>query len=187
MSIEQQIVYHDESYKVLGAEQEVIVHPSVFGILPLNKASLQQPFSSEFHIEDYRLILDKLTLMSEDHLKVCSCEKDDYGCEVSYNGAVLIGSNLVNEYYFKGKIACFSYQNVYELVFDNGRLMTTIDQSKAMLRIRKNIDLGLRSLNNNRDLRCIKRFLNAALVGDYNTFQFSGRRLKYIKTMQKNY
>jgi len=189
MSSEQRIVYHENQYNILAVEQEFVVHPSVFGLLPLHKAALNQPFTSQLHIEDYKLILDKLELVNDETLSACSSdeEKVSLGTTISYQGTILIGANLVQEYYIEDKLACFSYQKVYELVFDKGQLITTIDQSKAMLKIRKNIDTGLRNLSKNRDLRCIKRFLNSSLVGDYKAFLFAGRRLKYVKNMQGDY
>jgi len=189
MSPEQRIVYHDNLYNIIGVEQEFVVHPSVFGLLPLHKAAMQQPFTSQLHVEDYKLILDKLELVNDETLSACSCEeeKEILSTDVSYQGTILIGTNLVQEYYIGNKLACFSYQKVYELVFKNGLLITTIDQSKAMLKIRKNIDAGLRNLSKSRDIRCIKKFLNSSLVGDYKSFLFAGRRLKYVKNMQEDY
>lgn len=195
MILEQEIIYFDKKYHILNAEQEFIVHPAAFGLLPLTKVSLQSPFTCEFHIEDYRLIMDRLTIvndtagnagmgkMEENDME---CEMND--CQIPYTGAILIGSRPVREYYRKdGKLACFSYQNVFELVFEEGILKTTIDQSKAMLRIRKNIELKFRSLNSSRDLRCIKHFMNTSFIGDYKTFILPYNRMKYLKEMKKKY
>ncbi len=185
MNTEQQIVYADEKYKILSAEQEYIVHPLAFGLVPDNKASQQRVFTSEFHIEDYRLILDSITLTDA---KAQEEQTWSYRCKTAYNGVVLLGANLVKEHYFKGmKLACFSYQKVLELVFENGMLITTVDQSKAMLRIRRNLELGLRSLDNSRDLRCIRRFMNASFVGDYKPFLLSYMRSRYLRDMQYDY
>lgn len=189
MSSEQQIIYRDKPYHILNAEQEFIVHPSVFGMLPLNKAALLEPFNYQLHIEDYKLFLDKLELLNVEQLSACCYEeeKNSVGTLIPFNGAILIGAGLTKEYYVKEKLACFSYQKVYELVFDKGMLITTVDQSKAMQKIRKNIDAGLRELDNKRDIRCIKRFLASCLVGDYKSFFFRGNRLKHIKNMRETY
>jgi hypothetical protein len=109
-------------------------------------------------------------------------------CAVSYNGTLLIGTDLIKEYSLKGnKTACFSYQNVKELVFEDGVLITTVDQNKAMLRIRKNLELGLRNLTASRDLRCIRRFMNSAFVGDYKPFKLPVNRFKYLQDMKNVY
>lgn len=185
MNIEQQIVYMNRIYSILNAEQEFILHPSALGLLPITKASLQFSFSCSYQVDDYRLVLTGMELTDE---KNRMQKEIKTGIQTVYNGAVLLGSGLVKEYYLKGdKLACFSYQNVLELVFENGILITTVDQSKAMLRIRKNIELGLRNLNNNRDLRCIKRFMATSFVGDYKPFLTNHMRMHYLKDIQKDY
>ncbi len=194
MSLEQHIFYLHKNYKILCTEQEFIIHPAVFSQVPLSATSLQCSFESYFQIKDYRLILDKLILNKGEATN--SGGRMDYAEQqyivwdlpASYNGAILIGADLVKEYYMKGNtLACFSYQNVVELVFEDGILITTIDQSKAMSRIRKNIELGLRSLYKSKDVRCIKRFMSSSFVGDYKTFKFNNSRLKYLKEMQNDY
>ncbi|MDD3174586.1 MAG: hypothetical protein PHF63_13160 [Herbinix sp.] len=195
MNFEQHMAYLGKNYIILNTEQEFIIHPAALGLLPLTNASLQSSFSCDFHMENYRLILDNITLLNEDLSKLSGISMEGgnkkiafNGCKVSYSGTVLIASDQVKEYYMNGQsLACFSYQKVLELVFEDGILITTIDQSKAMQRIRKNIELGLRSLNKSRDLRCIKRFINSSFVGDYKTFLLANNRLKYLKEMKKDY
>lgn len=185
MNQEHQIIYSDKEYSVLAMEQEYIVHPAAFGLVPLAKSSLQCSFSLILHIDDYHLFLDRIVLHNcDDSDKHYEFEK----CMVSYNGAILIGANPVNEYYLKdSQPACFSYQNVKEFVFADGVLITTVDQNKAMLRIRKNIELGLRNLTKKRDLRCIKKFMNTAFIGDYKPIKISRSRMKYLRDMKKDY
>lgn len=185
MNIIQQIKYMNKDYNILHSEQEFIIHPAAVGILPVSKSALQCSFQSEFHIEDYQLFLDRIILYPGEAGEKLY-EFQDYS--VSYNGAVLIGANLVKEYILKGsKPACFSYQNVTELVFEEGNLITNVDQSKAMLRIRKNIDMNLRSLNRGRDVRCIKRFMNSAFVGDYSAFRLPITRMRYLQELKSEY
>lgn len=192
MKLEQQIIYSNRIYKILHAEQECIIHPAALGLIPFTKASLQCSFLADFHMEDYRLVLDKITLINETANKLY-CDGNDKQYElnnlaVCYNGSILIGTNPVKEYTLgKGRVECFSYQNVFELVFEDGILTTTIDQSKAMLRIRKNIELGLRNLNSSRDVKCIFRFMKTSFVGDYRTFFFGNSRVKYLKDMKSEY
>lgn len=186
MNIDQQIIYADKNYSILDAEQEFLIHPAALGLLPISKASLQDSFSSSFYLDGYCLMLDKMIWNEEITGNEKQFEPSDI--KVLYSGTVLIGADVVKEYHLKGDVlACFSYQHVMELVFDHGMLITTVDQSKAMLRIRKNIELKLRNLNKNRDLRCIKRFINSSYVGDYKPFLLSGMRYKYLKDMKNGY
>jgi hypothetical protein len=193
MSLKQQILYLNKNYQILQMEQEFIVHPAAFGLVPMNKSALQCSYSADFHIEDYHLYLDRIKLSSSDSLtgtKYDYMEKQ-YEFEhrrIAYNGTVLIGTDLVKEYTLKGcKPACFSYQNVMELVFEDGVLITAVEQNKAMLRIRKNLELGLRNLNVSRDVRCISRFMNSAFVGDYKSFKLPISRMKYLQDMKSFY
>lgn len=188
MNIKQQMNYLGTVYQLLAIEQEYMIHPIALGLAPVNSEDLKHPFSCCFYIDDYRLMLDNITLYSDDSMSV-STETHNYPeFNMSYNGAVLIGETMINDFKWDGfETAFFSYKNVYELVFDNGILITSIDQSRAMQRIRKNIELGYRSITNKQDVRVIKRFLNASLIGDYKPFFTNRRRLKYIKEMKKDY
>lgn len=185
MNNEKQMKYLNKDYKILHSEQEFIIHPAAIGILPMTKAALQCSFTSEYHIENYRLYLDKLTL-NPGEMNETQYDFQDYA--VSYHGAVLIGTNLVKEYNMKGMMpACFSYQNVMELFFEDGVLITSVDQSKAMLRIRKNLELNLRSILRSRDVRCIKRFMYSSFVGDYKVFRLPITRMRYLQDMKSDY
>ncbi len=188
MLIDQKLKYLDQDFTILAVEQEFIIHPVVFDILMCSKDSLQQPFSCSFQVNHYKLELTLLSLLGRENSDFI-LEKYHFNQEsIAYNGAILIGDTPVKEYSFQEeKIACFSYKNVYELIFEDGSLITTIDLSRAMLRIRKNIELGLRSLSKKRDIRCISRFMNTSFVGDYRTFSSTGKRFRYLKEMKADY
>ncbi|MDF2906665.1 MAG: hypothetical protein K0R34_1986 [Herbinix sp.] len=195
MKLEQKLDYQNIEFNILAVEQEYIVHPIALGYIPYSSASLQCSFSSRFTIKDYRLLLCEIEVGSNEAMNFGGARIEDNlqkhslgEFPVSYNGVILIGANPVKEYYMKGDSpSYFSYQTVIELVFENGVLTTTIDQSKAMLRIRKNLELGLRSLNKKRDKNCISRFMNAIFVGEYKSFRFQYNRMNYIKEMKKDY
>jgi hypothetical protein len=195
MKIEHKMIYQDKEYTILSAEQEFIIHPIAMGYLPYSSASMQCDFAGSFHVKDYKLSLSCLEIGSDEARNLGGVHIEEYAqryhftdLPVSYNGAILIGTNIVKEYYLDGtKPAYFSYQKVVELVFDKGVLITTVDQSRAMLRIRKNLELGLRDLSNKRDKRCINRFMNSVLVGDYKPFLFHYNRMKNVKDMKKDY
>lgn len=206
-SLEQQINFHDEKYNIISAEQGYIVHPAVLGLLPLTSDTLNCSFQCFFSMENYQLYLDEIYLDDKKKLQesyLTSVSKGEGAISrrlpVFYNGAILIGRNPLKEYMLWGKeLPCFSFKSVYELVFNKGILETTIDHSRDMLRIRKNLELGLRSLGVKRDLRCIKHFLNSSFVGDYrpymtyeeqnwfSDFLRSNKRLKYLDHLKETY
>lgn len=189
--IEQKILYLDKTYTILSAEQEYIIHPAALGIIPISADALQYSYTCNYQINDYQLFLNTIVLYYPNDKNTDGPLTQEYSLNhfaVSYNGAILIGSDLTKEYRMKdNQITCFSYKNVYELVFDDGNLVTTVDQSKAMLKIRRNIDLGLRSLAKGRDKRVITRFLNSSLVGDYRPFLTKYKRMRYLKEMKNDY
>lgn len=86
---------------------------------------------------------------------------------LTFSGCILIGSEYSEKYSSKYDLPYYQYARVYELIFEDGKHITTIDHSKAMLRIRKNLDLGLRTMEKERDRKCIKHFLKTSFVGDY--------------------
>jgi len=181
---EQKIIYKDKEYKIIAAEQEFIIHPAALGILPIAKASFTCNFSAEYFLDGYKLYLDRIKLLDD------ASEKEYVlkDCRLYYNGSILIAADLVNEFRVKGSNpACFSYQNVKELIFNDGVLVTGIDQNRAMHRIRKNLELGLRRISNSKDVRCINRFLDSAFVGDYRPFRLTYNRFRYIKKMKSCY
>lgn len=186
MNLEHLLIFLDKKFTILNTEKEFIIHPAAFDLLPMSKASLQCSFQSEYYIEKYQLYLDRLIIHPSEPSEM---HYDVQACPLVYNGAILIGANLLKEYYVKGstKPTCFSYQDVIELIFEEGILITSIDQSKAMSRIRKNLELNLRNLTRGRDLRCISRFMNSAFVGDYNEFKLPILRMKYLQDMRDEY
>ena len=195
MNIEQRLQYQNSEYIIIHSEQEFMIHPAALRIIPLNTAALQCSFQSSFQIIDYRLCLDKLLVGNHNAVNIGGTGIEKYAQQhefpllpIAYNGTILIASKPVREYMIKGEKApaCFSYEKSYELVFENGILITSIDHSRAMLRIRKNLELGLRNLNKSRDLHCIKRFMNSRFVGNYKPFRFGFSRMDYIKEMKKD-
>lgn len=185
MFSDQKIIYEDKEYRVIAAEQEYIIHPAALNILPFAKTAISCSFSASYHLDGFKLYIDKLKLNNNDDSGKEYLLKS---CRLYYSGAILIASNMVGDYCIKGNNqVCFSYQNVKELIFNNGILVTGIDHDKAMQRIRRNLELGLRNLSNSKDARCISRFLDTVFVGDYKPFKLSLFRQNYIKRMKNCY
>jgi hypothetical protein len=194
MNLEQQILYYDKNYTILSAEHEFIIHPSALGILPLSAEALSRSFSCSYRLDNYYLYLTELTLTdgrNENSSAVFAASESPVEFtdkKLLYSGAVLIGCTPVKDYDAKGYGSMFfAYKNVYELIFENGYLKTSIDHGKAMLRIRRNIELGLRCLTDKRDTKCINRFMKTTFFGNYKPFSSSKKRLAYLKNMKAKY
>lgn len=194
MNLENNIIFQEKNYKIIACEHDFIIHPTTFQIIPITLSALQVQYYANYTINDYKLYLEQLTLEEnpKETNRINGNNEEQYIFKqqpLIYTGSIIIGQEVVKEYYVKNwdTRPCFSYKYVYELVFKDGILTTTIDHSKAMLRIRKNIELGLRSLNKNRDLRCIKRFIKSSLVGDYDTKLSSNRKKRYLSQLSLKY
>jgi len=139
-------------------------------------------YSSIFEIKEYQLYLKNLILTSDRVYPIIggvepkllssengveTVEYDEIMVPVKFTGAVIVGGTFLKSYGAEEEIPCYSYKTVRELIFQEGKVVTSIDHSKAMLRIRKNLDLGLRDLNKKRDVNCIRHFLKSSFVGDY--------------------
>ncbi len=96
-----------------------------------------------------------------------TAEYEDINLPIKFTGALVIGNEWIKDY-DNGITRCYNYKHVCELIFLNGKLVTTINHNRAMQRIRKNLDLGLRTLSKKRDRKCIDRYIKTSFVGNYN-------------------
>lgn len=190
----------EEEYTVLVCENEYIFHPSVFGICPVWSDSSPYEYDMEIILENYKVSLNYLWVSSDCAYplihqvfpKPCTknemegVEYNNLDLPITYSGTILLTKEVVNDYGFE-EVPCYGYKKVLECVFENGILITTVDHSKAMLRIRKNLDLGYRNLDIRRDERCINHFLKTSLIGKYRLFRNTKRRQKYLNDMKLSY
>ena len=155
--------YQEEEYRLFLSE---------YDLLTGNEAGENEYFEEEkgeqmdFRIVDYRLFLEKKSgnLLTQE--------------AVNYSGGVLIVKGILEPYEEYEDI--FSYETVLELIFKDGCLITTVDHSKAGLRIRKNLEKGLRSLSKAKDRHCIRAFMKKTLICDYrqSRLAYSKRKLR---------
>lgn len=193
-----------EQFDVLSCENQFIFHPLVFSILPVWKDSSPFDFTLDFKVDNYKIELCSMWLEVDCTLPVINgvvpkptvmnnhegVIYEKLAIPVQYTGAVLMANTIVNDYDItpddRGIYPCFCYKVVYEYIFENGILITTIDHSRAMLRIRKNLDLGYRDWNKKRDKRCINQFIKTSFVGNYKKKR-NKKREEYLANMCKLY
>ena len=191
----------DKLFDIISCEYEYIMHPMIFEINNIDASFTHDSFQYELEINQYKLILNKMWLQTTELLPhingsqpteeiindISGMRYDDLSIPLKYTGTILAVSDFIREYNGADENAPFQYRTVYECMFENGMLITTIDHSKAMLRIRKNIDLGYRALERRRDRKCIDRFLKSLFVGDYKLWKNSKQKNKYLDKMKSNY
>lgn len=181
MNIRDTIIISDLSYEILYSEHEIF-QPEFFHISPTWSDDKEFAYISQFYLDNYQLYLNNLIISSDrGYPEINGISPEPYSLEqgrdavqyndimeaVEYTGSMIIATQLVKKYTDNSDVPCFSYKFVKELVFREGKLITTIDHSKAMIRIRKNLDLGLRSLDKKRDIKCIQRFVMSSFAGNY--------------------
>jgi len=181
MDIKDDIVIDETTYQVLYCEHNIF-QPECFGMSPTWSNDTNFVHYSIYELLEYQLRLKSFTISSDRGYPVINGVKPEpYYTEneietvqynnilepMKYTGSIIIGNQLMKNYGENAEIPCYFYKLVRELIFHEGKLVTTIDHSKAMLRIRKNLDLGLRSLDKKQDVKCIQQFINACFVGSY--------------------
>lgn len=191
-------LYKGETNSLLLFEGEQIYNSS---------GKKNQPCFCTYYLEGYQLMIDSLMIRcgtdfpfiynnppSEIH-EIGSIRFIEYKGlmePVAYSGGIVIGREFVYDFGFTEDYPCFCYRNVMELIFQDGRLVTSIDHQKTMIRIRKNLKLGLRSLKKGKDSRCIRQYIKHSLVGHYSdsflrkSMKLAKRKVKSITMREKN-
>lgn len=95
------------------------------------------------------------------------CLVDEDGCRLQYTGGLVLGAELAAIPLTEVRPACYHYNMVYEVLFENGRAVALIDHSQAVRRVAKNLEYGLRTLTKRRDVFAIRRFLKKEFIRKY--------------------
>lgn len=181
------IIINKERYDILASEHFYIFHPEYFGISPTWANDPNFQYKCFFELKDNQLYLKSFQVTSDRGYPIINQVKPEicnynHGLEsvqyinlyepLKYSGAIMFANTFVKDYRMPNHIdmfnpPCFSYKFVGEMIFDEGKLITSVNHNKAMRRIRKNIDLGLRSLDKRQDIKCIKKFVKFTFIGDY--------------------
>lgn len=181
------IIKDENTYVVLKCEDSPYL-PADLKISPTWEKDKQFQYSGNMEVEDYKLYLKDLSVfcdrgfpeignvapkLTEISYGITNACYEDIHVPLIYTGGMIIGRGYLKDY-DKGMICSgryyepvYCYETLLELIFQDGRLVTEIDHSKAMKRIRKNLELELRSLDKERDVKCIRHFINTSFVGDY--------------------
>lgn len=199
MSANNEIINYKNQNYILCMSENILFHPSKYNISPVWSTS-DFEYESTYKVEEYKLLLQSFKVKTDSgYPKINNIsprllesgdsfdfmEYKDIFEPLDYTGAVVIVNEFMHDYGFFDYYPCYCYKNVFELIFAEGVLVTTINHNRAMNKIRKNIDAGLRNPKNKTDNRCINRFIKYSLVGDYHTNK-DKRKLKYILDVIKN-
>jgi hypothetical protein len=180
-----EMIFHEEEFEVIMIERENLITKKEINhdILGVEEAHLN--YHCSFEVKDYRLYLRECEIVCAHGYRAVlqeinqeTGESEDNKVQGNtnlmlpntYSGSIVIGRGIItSEYQILGKeIPCYCYEEVIELIFSQGILVTTINHSRAMKRVRMNLDCGYRTLNKKKDVRCIEKFLRDSFVGEYN-------------------
>lgn len=198
MLFTEEIYFKNEFYSCLYREADNLLMQVVDEHKPIWKSYSGDVIAS-YSIDHYTLVLQDLILdkhLMKDNEKFCEQEPIIDGVTgnkvferlerpITYTGGIIIAKDLVDTYSFGDELneyPCYCYKNVYELIFDQGQITMSIDHSKAMQRIRINIEKGLRNLKNQKDIRCINKFLSQTF---YNKYDKNRKLRKWKKKIYK--
>jgi hypothetical protein len=159
MKFKEEFIYKGDSYLILHCEKDSIVSPDKMDYISAMIGNMQED-KLIYESDDYKLKLLGIQKSSEDEL-------NELSISVNYTGGLILVKDFVQDYRSTEDYPCYCYKKVIELIFEEGRLVTSIDHSKDMVRIRKNIEKGLRDIRNKRDFRCIQRFIKESFVQNY--------------------
>lgn len=153
-------VYQGEEYGLFLSEYEIAGGQT---------EEQRQTEQSCFREVDYKLFLEKRSgsVMTQEM--------------VAYSGGILLVKGILPEYEVYEDM--FSYETVLELIFRDGCLITTVDHSKAVLRVRKNLEHGLRSMNSVRDRHSIRVFLHRMVICDYRQSRYAYGKKKLVRNI----
>lgn len=170
------MVYKDETFDIMMVEQGDLFDPWSLGLLPWDKKPEELDVSGNYRVEDFALYLESLEAygLAGD----LEQKEDELHLPLSYSGSVLLARELLDAYAEYKPL--YGHRVLLELIFDCGCLTTAVDHSRAMYRVRRNLETGLRDMSNPKDARCILSFIDGLFIGKYK----ESLRARYIHGMK---
>lgn len=153
-------IYKGDDYSIVAISEPIRFNPLDYGIKPVACCTAcWNGYWCDYHISAEGIILENLYINA----------KDDYYPEINnvspqiegkksfeymghhlyrnlnifmeYTGKILIGKGFINKYYIHmGYQRAWAYEVLEELVFDNGKLVRTVDHSEMAKKLRKELE-----------------------------------------------
>lgn len=149
--------YDGNEYTVVTMSESIPFHPADYGIFPgYVCTACARGYWCHYTIKDDSIFLKDLYVNSaEDYYpaingvlpnRVTEYEYEDYmghrryagiNLKIPYTGKILIGDGFLDEYYVHmGFQSFWAYKKLIELVFENGKLIESNDQSRIAAAVR---------------------------------------------------
>ena len=155
--------YNDKGFSIADFQGDELFHPVTYGMLPKSSCTAcWKGFVATYEVQDDILCLKNLDINVEkirkkyfwsSSIPKLNGEKpfkgeslynafdhhfQDANLPLSFTGWILIGDEFIQELYVHmGVHPAWKYKNVIKLVFEKGKLISSLDVSKAMQDYRK--------------------------------------------------
>lgn len=151
------MLYNDQIYSIIALQNELDFKPEPYGIAPDKGCSMcWRGYFCKFGIIENQLVIMDWHILVNDQLEqleppivennqaVISSGKWQYvamNIPIDYSGGVVIGTGFIDKYYIHmGFQQVYAYKKVYELIFEKGILIETLNHSERIEQLRQNID-----------------------------------------------
>ena len=153
---------NEKSFSIVGVNGQELFDPHSLGVRTVPAiTSCWRGFVSHYKIHENQLILDKLQMSlgpekgpiingvspsdSDNGFRAFNNVYEQMGLEIKFTGGLLIADGFIQKLYVHmGFHPAWKYESVFELIFDDGRLLEIRDVSEQIKQIReKNIDQPL--------------------------------------------
>lgn len=152
--------YKGENYQIAAISEPIRFQPQDYGITPVAASTAcWRGYWCEYEISERGIILENLYINSRDEyypdINGVGPQKEDgkyfeyMDCHfyknlnlvMDFTGKILLGKGFLRKYYIHmGYQRAWAYEVLKELVFEDGRLIETVDHSEMAKKIRKEID-----------------------------------------------
>ena len=140
-------IWNNKKWDFIGAENVYsLFNPERFGLSPdSHNTACHKGFIIQFKVVDDELILDELLVYCKNNIyppinDVFPVEGDmrmklykNINLKLEYSGVIMIGTNMLPEYYGRAFTGAHSYEKVYELSFEEGILLESKDTSGSYM------------------------------------------------------
>lgn len=155
--ISDQIFYCNENYSIVAIENEWSFTPQSYGLKPVaTSTACYRGYYTKYSVIDDYLLLNQLNIglnetklppfngvvaRKSKYFKLNSFyEYSDVNLPINYSGGLIVGFDFLREFYVHMRFhRAHCYKQVYELIFDKGKLIESINHNKSMEEVRNNI------------------------------------------------
>lgn len=153
-------IYKGDNYSIVAISNPIQFNPLDYGIKPIACCTAcWNGYWCDYQISAKGIVLKNLYINAEDdyYPEINNVNPQKEGKEsfeymghhiyrnlnifMEYTGKILIGKGFINKYYIHmGYQRAWAYEVLEELVFDNGKLVKTVDHSEMAKKLRKEIE-----------------------------------------------